>query len=187
MVQSKTTARVVSREVIKLMGLAGAISTVAVAPNSAVMFNTILKHIDKRNAKRTVAYLKYRKLVEVKQIKGENYYRLTNSGLAKFRRIEIDDMKIKTPRRWDHKWRLVMFDIPTRKAKHRTLLLFHLRQLGFYKLQDSVWVHPFDCQAEVGVLVDYTMLKQYVSYLVVLEGNFTGHAEKYFIGRGLLL
>jgi DNA-binding transcriptional regulator PaaX len=80
-----------------------------------------------------------------------------------------------------------MFDIPLDHRQHRAELLHRLKLLNFYKLQQSVWVHPFDCEKQIGVLLKALNVEKYVSYLVVEEGNFTDHAESHFKQQKLLM
>lgn len=50
------------------------------------------------------------------------------------------------PKRWDGKWRILIFDIPERKRRVRDQTRITLLGIGFYRLQDSVWVYPYDCE-----------------------------------------
>ncbi len=69
--------------------------------------------------------------------------------------MQIDDLKIKKQKKWDRKWRLVIFDIVEFKKNHREAFRGKLKQLGFYPLQKSVWIYPFDCQPEIELLKDF--------------------------------
>lgn len=72
--------------------------------------------------------------------------------------MQIDSLKIKKPRKWDGKWRLVFFDISNLKRIYREAFRGKLKELGFYQLQKSVWVHAFNCQAEIELLKDFFAL-----------------------------
>ena len=187
MAQSRTKERVITRNVIKALGFAGAISVALVAPNSTVLIETYMKHMDKKNAKKTLRYLKYRKLIEVREKNGTYYYKLTSKGHDKFEKVVIEDLKIPVPKRWDKKWRLVMFDIPAAHHKKRQFLLQKLRGMDFYKLQQSAWIHPFNCEKQIGTILQYLKLEQHVSLLVVEKGNFIDHATDRFKKAGLLM
>lgn len=52
-------------------------------------------------------------------------------------------------RKWDGRWRLVLFDIPESHRAHRMRLCRGLRELRFGYLQNSVWVSP-DPPVEIG-------------------------------------
>lgn len=176
-----------TREVIKALGFAGAVSMALAAPNSTVLIDTFMKKLDKHNAKNTLNYLKYHKLIEVRYKNGEYYYRLTKKGHDRFEKIQMDELFIPVPRRWDGRWRLVLFDIPLSHKQGREHLLHKLRDMNFYMLQHSAWIHPFACDKQIGALLNYLDLEKYVSLLVVEKGNFTSHAEKHFKRRGLLI
>ncbi len=176
-----------TRDVIKALGLASAISMVLVAPNAAVLIEKYIKHVNKKNARKTLTYLKYRQLITVKEINGEYHYRLTKKGMAKYQKISMDELFIPTPKRWDGKWRMVLFDIPTRYNSRRSILIDKLRQMDFYLLQHSAWIHPFDGEMQVGVLIKNLELEKQVSYLVVEGGNFVDHVSAHFKAKRLLL
>lgn len=180
MTQSRTTGRVISKEVIKIIGFSTAVGIAMVAPNATVLIDNYMKKLDKKNARKTLDYLKYHRLVEVRIKNGENYYRLTKKGERRFEKIRIEELHIATPKVWDKKWRLVMFDIPEFRQKQRHRLLHGLRALNFYMLQQSVWIHPFKCEKEIGVLLHYLKLEAHTSFLVVEQGNFTAHTEAHF-------
>lgn len=187
MAESRTKTRVITRAVMKGLVAGGIFSAALVAPNSLQIVDVYLKKLDKRSAQKTLYYLKYRKLITVKKIDGQQYYRLTKKGRDKYQKILIDELTIKTPRSWDEKWRLVMFDIPTGHKNQRAELLRKLKEWNFYMLQKSAWIHPFNCDKQVGILLNTLQLERYVSYMVVEEGNFADHATIYFKKYGLLM
>lgn len=187
MVQSKTKTRLLTRNVIKAFGFAGAASTALVAPNSLILIDKYMKKLDKKNARKTINYLKYRDFIEVKEKNGELYYRLTIKGRDKFEKIIIEELSIKVPRSWDKRWRLVIFDIPASHKSKRQQLLSSLRKMNFYMLQHSAWIHPFECEKQIGVLIKHLSIEKYVSFIVVEKGNFTDHATKIYRDAGLLM
>ncbi len=67
--------------------------------------------------------------------------RLTDKGRshALWTRLKFED------RKWDGKWRMVIWDIPEKRRKARDLLRHQLKQLGFEKIQNSVWASKKDC------------------------------------------
>ncbi len=77
--------------------------------------------------------------------KGRRYARLTDAGkrALAFEQARIGAVKKK---RWDRRWRVVTFDIPERRRKSRTRLRIFMQKCGFVRLQDSVWIYPYDCE-----------------------------------------
>ena len=78
--------------------------------------------------------------------------RLTKKGEWFAARIGAGTLIPKKPRRWDGKWRMLIFDIPETRKKSRAQLRLTLMGLGFRRLQDSVWVYPYDCEDFITVL-----------------------------------
>jgi len=89
---------------------------------------------------------------------------ITEHGKLHAMRFKIDDMKFLPPKYWDGKWRIVVFDIPEKMRKARNELRHKLKNLGFYELQKSVLVFPYDCKSEVDFLVEFFRARPYVRY-----------------------
>lgn len=187
MAQSRTRSRVTTHAIIKAIGVATAAGMVIMAPNTVVALDKLLQGKDAARNKRALADLKYRRLVETRLVNGACEYRLTKYGVDRFFKIQLDDLTIPMPRRWDHKWRVVAFDIPAPLRSKRRPLLTYLKQLGFYKLQDSLWVHPFECEREVGIVLTVCGLDKHVTYMTVTDGNFADHATAHFRRARLLM
>lgn len=66
--------------------------------------------------------------------------------------------------RWDGKWRIFAFDIPEERRKGRNALRYRFKLAGFYELQKSLFVCPYDCQKEVAALVNLFKLEKYVRF-----------------------
>ncbi len=67
-----------------------------------------------------------------------------------------------SPPRWDGSWYLVNFDIPEKLRRKRDILRENLITLGFGKLQNSVWISPFDFLGDVEKIVKELGLTTYV-------------------------
>ncbi|KKT16273.1 MAG: Transcriptional regulator, PaaX family, partial [Parcubacteria group bacterium GW2011_GWB1_43_6] len=80
------------------------------------------------------------------------YYQLTKEGEKVLRKWELADYSLRRPKKWDGKWRMIIFDIPEKKRGVRKQITMLFNQAGFYRLQDSVWVYPYDCEDVIGLL-----------------------------------
>ena len=67
-------------------------------------------------------------------------YRLTDSGHSRV--WGGRDALASWNRRWDGRWRQVMFDLPVHQKSERAKLIRWLKRNGFGYLQDSVWIRP---------------------------------------------
>ena len=84
--------------------------------------------------------------------KGKKYLRITNLGR---RELALEQAKVALTaqkKRWDGRWRMVVFDIPERRRKVRGRLREVMQEVGFVRMQDSVWVYPYDCEDFIALL-----------------------------------
>ncbi|OGD56090.1 CRISPR-associated endonuclease Cas2 [Candidatus Berkelbacteria bacterium RBG_13_40_8] len=116
----------------------------------------------------------------------EKYIELTPKGQKQLKWFLIDELKISKPNEWDKKWRLVIFDIPNDKKVARNILRDKLNHLGFLKLQESVYVYPFECFAEIDLLRNLYFVKPYVQYLVADRIETEINLIENFYDSGLL-
>lgn len=98
---------------------------------------------------------------------GKKFVKLTQKGEKEVSKYKLGDLKIKRPKKWDKKWRVVIFDIKEKRRKIRDLLRSTLNRLGFVKLQNSVWVFPYDCEELVVMLKSSLFLGKDVLYMTV--------------------
>lgn len=104
---------------------------------------------------RSFYYLRQQGLVNFEYKGKQLYISLTKEGKKKARKYDIDNLKIKKPKRWDKKWRILIFDVKDKQKVKREALRGKLKELGFYQLQKSVWVCPYDFQKEVEILREF--------------------------------
>ena len=99
--------------------------------------------------------------------------KLTPKGERYLRKLEGTDFKISKPKRWDEKYRVVIFDIKEGKKTIREQLRVTLRAIGFIQLQKSVWVYPYDCDDLITLLKADFEIGREVLYMVVdqIEGD----------------
>lgn len=62
-----------------------------------------------------------------------------------------------------------MFDISEKRKIVREALRGKLKELGFHCFQKSIWIHPFDCSAEIELLREFFGLGEGEAQLVVAE------------------
>ncbi len=91
---------------------------------------------------------------------------LTPRGKRALSQFEASDFQIKVPLRWDGRWRVLIFDVPERKRPLRIRLTTTLREAGFVRLQDSVWVHPYECEDVFQLLKTELGIRHEVLYII---------------------
>ncbi|PIS39221.1 MAG: hypothetical protein COT33_03145 [Candidatus Nealsonbacteria bacterium CG08_land_8_20_14_0_20_38_20] len=108
-------------------------------------------------------------LIKIEKKNHQIYISLTKEGKKRAGMFQIDSLEIKKPKKWDRKWRILIFDIAQLKKLYREAFRGKLKELGFYQLQKSVWVHPFDCGPEIDLLKDFFGLSQKEIRLIIAE------------------
>ncbi len=123
------------------------------------------KDIDRKALKEEIRKLYRSHLVERRENSdGSITFVMTKRGKLQTLTYKFNQMKIDTPKHWDEKWRIVVFDIPEKLRYGRDALREKLISLGFLELQKSVFVFPFECEKEIEFIVEFFSLKPYVRY-----------------------
>lgn len=90
------------------------------------------------------------------------------------------DYKLPPPQKWDGKWRVLIFDIPESRRETRDKVRNTLRAIGFKKLQQSVWVYPFDCEDFVTLLKADFKIGKDLLYLIAEGVEYDRHLRDHF-------
>ena len=126
------------------------------------------KKINERYLRETIKRLYQSKLIDYKEDKdGTVMLTLSEKGKSRILKYDIDKIEIKKPARWDKLWRLVVFDIPEDKNLGRKALAAKLKELGFYPMQKSVFIYPYECKDEIDFITEIFELSPYVRFLRV--------------------
>ena len=133
------------------------------------------KRFEREKFLRDLKNLQYRKLVDYQELpNGEIRITLTRLGKQRILEYNIDDIRL-DKKRWDGKWRMVMFDIPHRKKKGRDALRQKLRTLEFYPIQKSVFITPYECEKEIDFVGSFYNVRNHI--LIFEIGNFEGEEK----------
>ncbi len=100
------------------------------------------------------------------------HLRITRKGETEIARL-LGKASVQKARRWDGKWRVLMFDVPEYRKSMRDRIRRTVQGIGFIRLQDSVWIYPYDCEDLVTLLKADFKIGKDVLYMVVdsLEGD----------------
>lgn len=114
-----------------------------------------LKKYPKKKLYNTFYNFKKQGLVNFYEENNQIYISLTEKGKKKAGWMQINDLKIKNPKKWDKKWRLLLFDIAETKRTYREALRGKLIELGFKLFQKSAWIIPYECKDEIELLKSF--------------------------------
>ena len=161
----------IQKIILTTIATAGFLSVTLLAPNAL----QVIKQFSGRKDFRRKKYLdnSIGKLLKEGYIRfdtndnGKKFVKLTEKGEVKLTKYKIGDLKIKEPKKWDKKWRVIIFDIKEKRREVRNILRSTLSRLGFVKLQNSVWVFPYECEELVIMLKSNLFLGKDVLYMTV--------------------
>jgi len=161
----------IQKIVLTTIAVVGVLSVAILAPNALQVikqFSGRKKYNQKKYLNNSIhtlikkGYIKF----ETKE-NGQKFVKLTDKGKIELLKYQLGDLKIKKPKKWDKKWRVVIFDIKEKKRLTRDILRSTLNRLGFIKLQNSVWVYPYSCEELMIMLKSDLFVGKDVLYLVV--------------------
>lgn len=119
--------------------------------------------------KSTIKRLEKQELISWKDKDGELQLTLEEKGKRRVVKYKIDHLAIKETSRWDGHFRIVTFDIPEDKRVAREMFRRKLIELGFQRLQKSVFVIRFPCKDEIDFLRHSFEIAPYVLYIVAKD------------------
>ena len=170
-----------------LLGLAGGATVLAstiLGPTAFVGFVALGtpqgKRLPEPRLKRSLHALVNSGYVEWKTNGDRKYLEITNKGQSHLRKRRIGNYEVPKSKRWDGKWRIVMFDIKETRRVDRDLLRDELEAIGFYRFQNSVWVYPYDCEDLITLIKSDYRLGMSVVYIIAEEVENDASLRKHF-------
>jgi len=142
-------------------------------PNAPQMLKPLIKwrknwnKIKHKRIREAIDRLNKKRLVEVIQKGDDLYIEITENGKKLITNFDYYNLELLKPKKWDKKWRLVIFDIPEKRNKERHALSEKLKDLGFYSLQESVYIYPYDCRDEIDFVCEFLSISRHVNYCLL--------------------
>ncbi len=170
--RAKDVGAMIGKVLLGAVVVGGVLTVAAIAPN---LFGAIgkMQHqgifFHKDAFLRSKNYLRRHGFVAVAK-KGDHYVlHLTRKGIERALHQGFRDMKLRPTERWDGVWRMVMFDIPINLGWARDGFRRQLQSMGFYQLQESVFVTPHRCEDDVSFLVSVFSIERYVRFITTRD------------------
>lgn len=172
--KNKVQNKALTAEILFMVATAPIILASLFAPNAAQMLKPLLKwHLDwdkieYKRIREAISRLNKKRLIELKQKRDDLYIEITTNGKKLIKNFDYDNLILPQSKKWDGKWRMVIFDIPEKKKKkERRAFSQKLKDLGFYPLQESVFVYPYDCRDELDFICEFLSISSYVNYCIL--------------------
>lgn len=169
--------------ILAALAMGGVLIIAATAPNIFQAFGNFKKsrRFSSKQIQNSLYALERRGFVEI--LKEENdkiRIELTNKGRKRIKEFSIDVLKIPQPKRWDGKWRVLIFDVPNKFTRAREALRNKLKELDFYQLQKSVWVYPYPCEDEILFIAHAFEVESFIEILTVEKLLRENKLKKHF-------
>lgn len=167
--------------------LYAALGGVMVAVGAVPDFSKILKYYvgAKKGArfnyqtKTALGRLAARSFITFDDRDGRRYARITEKG-KRVLALETQKVASATKKKWDRRWRVVIFDIPERRRRIRVRLRRFMEEYGFVRLQDSVWIYPYDCEDLIALAKADLRIGADVLYMIVERLERDKHLREHF-------
>lgn len=126
------------------------------------------EEFDQSRLKQRLKELHKQKVVRIRQLDEDKFVvQITKKGKRKLLQYRLNEMTIPKPNKWDGKWRIVAYDIPTEKKVARDTLRLTLKRLGLFELQKSVYLYPYPCTEAIEFIRELYEVGEHVTLLTV--------------------
>lgn len=129
------------------------------------------KNASYEDVERIVQKLKKDRFFRIIYKNGNSYLKVTEKGKRYLVEFNIDTISIQQ-QKWDGRWRIVIFDIPEKMRIARDVLRDRLEDIGFIKIQKSVWVCPYECEDEINFISSTYEVGDFVNYIIATKVDF---------------
>ncbi|MCK4782022.1 CRISPR-associated endonuclease Cas2 [Candidatus Parcubacteria bacterium] len=141
-------------------------------PDSFKFWREYERKRSKRQFGQFINYLKKKGYIKIKNLEEGRGILLTVKGKQKALTVEYKlnpKFKSKLKKRKDKKWIMVIFDIPEKKRKYRDNFRKFLYNLGFQKLQRSIWISPYEVSKDLEKIIRAFLLDKFVKIFLIKE------------------
>ncbi len=174
----------VRQTVLGVIGTAGILAVAMIAPN---VFQ-VLPHIMGKQryklafqTKTAIGRLAVKGHIRFASRDGKKYVEITEAGkralaLEEAKAVRFAGMN----RRWDKRYRMVIFDIPELRRGVRERLRRLMRECGFLGIQKSVWLSPYDCEELIALIKAELRIGKDALYVIVDSIENDSWIKKHF-------
>ncbi|MBI3955483.1 CRISPR-associated endonuclease Cas2 [Candidatus Gottesmanbacteria bacterium] len=172
------------KNLLHVLAAAGTIGLIFAFPGAAPALGSLIlgnQSHDRWKTKQILRRLAKQKFIRAKE-NNDNTVTVTITKLGMMRALtyNLESIRLERVKKWDKKWRVVIFDIPEKSRRVRDVFRQRLQQLGLYLLQDSVYVSPYNCFNEIEFLRELYGVAFTVQYLLVEKLENDSLLQKHF-------
>lgn len=177
------------KEILSLLGKGAILTGAFLAPKSASLLLPLVdespdwrewKKYNISYLQRTLKRLEKQKQVKITEKDGQTILCLTKNGKRKILKYSLETLNIEKQKRWDRKWRLVLYDIPEKQKTISDIIRNTLKLWEFYQIQASVYIYPYPCASQIEFIREYYGLGDKIQYMVVEKIEHDQVFKEYF-------
>jgi len=157
-------------EVLQVLAVGGIVVASLAMPNLPIALGAahkMWKEFNRRDLGRIIKRLEKQEMISLSESDDKIKIEITDKGKRRLLEYDFENITLKAKKR-DGKWRLIIFDIPEDKKSVRDVFRRKLLQLGFIRVQDSVFASAFPCKGEIDFLCHFLEISDYIT-LVSLD------------------
>lgn len=154
-----------AREALQILAALGTVSLMVMIPPLGITIGRLVKNQETSRYHKMWKRWEKQKMVRIRETPEGTVVEITQEGIKRALKYKLAELSIKKPIIWDGKWRLVIFDVSEKKKRNRDCFRDNLRRMGFYCLNESVFVHPYPCFDEIEYLRQMTGVGEEVTCL----------------------
>lgn len=171
----------IAKIILSTLLTAGFVTFAIAMPNAVQLFKYFKPNDWKERARIKKSVSRLEQMGHIKKRGGVNeVFVLTEKGREKAMLYAIEKMKIASQKRWDKKWRIVMFDVPEKKMQARRAINFALKRLGCVQYQKSIFITPFPCEKEIDFVGECFGIRDHIRIVVADEVEQSDALRKSF-------
>src|SRR3989338_4013191 len=174
----------VRQTVLAAIGITGILAVAMVAPNTFQALPHIMGKQRYKLAFQTktpLGRLVVKGHIRFVSKNGKKYAEITEAGRRALILEEARAARLaSTKRRWDGRYRMVVFDIPEKRRGVRERLRRLMHEFGFLQLQKSIWVSPYDCEELIALVKAELRIGKDVLYVIADTIENDGWIKRHF-------
>ena len=178
------------KDVLLLIGTGSFIAASFVMPGLPLLAKPLLdkKRNEEMNAwkkfnsgrlKQILKRLHEQKIVDISETKDGYIVAITEKGKRRMLKYNFDEFSL-TKKKWDKKWRIIIYDVDESKKHIRKSFQAILKKLQLFQLQKSVYLTPYSCEDEIEYLKQIHNIGREVVILTVSGFENESAYKEYF-------
>jgi len=173
----------IQQAILTTLAVSGAVALVALAPALVTAAGIVARQTRGKfgyRARTAAGRLAKKGWVRFVEKNGRKWVEITGKG-SRVAALEREKAALRLKKkRWDQRYRFVIFDIPEERKAVRRRLRILMRECGFLRIQDSVWLYPHDCEELVTLIKAELRTGKDVLYAVVESIENDSWIKKHF-------